>query len=93
MNGSAASTVNERTEPQLKADPGETKNVINEHPEIVEELRAAYEQWWTEVQPLLVNEDVVPPKLNPMKVLYWKQFGGGPGEALLKQMDPDQSAN
>ena len=77
----------------IKADPGETKNVINEHPEIVEELRAAYEQWWTEVQPLLVNEDVVPPKLNPMKVLYWKQFGGGPGEALLKQMDPDQSAN
>jgi hypothetical protein len=21
--------------------------------------------------------------------LYWKQFGGGPDEALRKQMDPD----
>ena len=76
----------------LKADPGETRNVIAEHPEVVAELRAAYDQWWAEVQPLLVNENVTGPKINPFKELYWKQFGGGPDEALLQRMNPDRSA-
>ena len=76
----------------LKADPGETKNVIAAHPEVVAKLRAAYDQWWTEVQPLLVNENVVGPKMNPMKELYWKQFGGGPDEKLLQRMEPKNPA-
>jgi arylsulfatase len=75
----------------LKADPGETTNVIAGHPDVVASLRAAYEKWWTDVQPLLVNEDVIGPKMNPMKVLYWKQFGGGPDAALLRRMDPTAS--
>ncbi len=74
----------------LTADPGETTNVIAEHPEVVEKLRAAYDQWWNNVQPMLVNEDVVGPKINPMKELYWKQFGGGPDEKLLHKMEPNQ---
>ncbi|HEX5102801.1 MAG TPA: arylsulfatase [Pirellulaceae bacterium] len=74
----------------LKSDPGETKNVIDQHPEAVAKLRAAYDQWWDDVQPLLVNEDAIGPKINPFKALYWKQFGGGPDEALRKRMDPAQ---
>jgi arylsulfatase len=62
----------------LKADPGEQTNVIAAHPEVVASLRAAYDQWWSEVLPLLVNEDAVGPQQNPFKELYWKQFGGGP---------------
>jgi arylsulfatase len=64
----------------LKADPGENKNVIAEQPEEVAKLRATYEQWWKKVQPLLVNEEAykTAPLLNPFAVLYWKQFGGGP---------------
>ena len=73
----------------LKNDPGETKNVIAAHPELVAGLRAAYDQWWIEVQPMLVNEDAVGPKINPFKAAYWKQFGGGPNAALLRQMDPE----
>jgi arylsulfatase len=76
----------------LKNDPGESRNVIAEHPEVVTALRAAYDKWWEEVQPLFVNEDAVGPKINPMKELYWKQFGGGPTEALLKSMDPAKKA-
>lgn len=72
----------------LQADPGEKTNVIDAHPEVVAKLRGAYDQWWTDVQPLLVNEDAVGPKVNPFKELYWKQFGGGPDEALRKFMDP-----
>jgi hypothetical protein len=76
----------------LQADPGETKNVIAEHPDVVTNLRAVYDQWWIDVQPLLVNENVVGPKMNPFKQLYWAQFGGGPDEALLRRMDPASSA-
>jgi len=73
----------------LKIDPGETKNVIEQHPEIATRLRAAYDEWWSEVLPRLENEEAIGPKINPFKALYWKQFGGGPDEALLRQMDPD----
>ena len=52
-------------------------------------LRTAYDKWWDEVQPLLVNENPSNvPKVNPMKELYWKQFGGGPDEKRLKRMAP-----
>lgn len=77
----------------LRNDPGESKNVIAEHPEVVAKLRAAYDQWWSDVQPLLVNENVTNiPKINPLKELYWKQFGGGPDEAMLRKMDPTKGA-
>ena len=62
----------------LKSDPGQNKNVITDHPDVVASLRNAYDQWWNDVQPLLVNEVSIGPKLNPFKELYWKQFGGGP---------------
>jgi arylsulfatase len=41
----------------LKTDPGETENVIAEHPEVVDQLRKLYDQWWIRIQPGLVNED------------------------------------
>lgn len=41
----------------LKNDPGETTNVIDEYPEVVAQLRAVYDKWWIKVQPRLVNED------------------------------------
>ena len=54
----------------LSTDPGEQTNVIHEHPEVAATLRTAYDQWWTDVQPLLVNENVTPPNMNPLKELY-----------------------
>lgn len=56
----------------LQQDFGETANVITQHPEEVARLRAAYDRWWEDVQPLLVNENVTGPKVNPIKALYWK---------------------
>jgi hypothetical protein len=35
----------------IKADPGEKNDVAAEHPEVVERLRAAHEDWWAEVRP------------------------------------------
>ncbi|HSU67253.1 MAG TPA: arylsulfatase, partial [Tepidisphaeraceae bacterium] len=62
----------------LQNDPGERTNVIDAHPAEVAKLRTAYQQWWTDVQPYLINEGAHGPKVNPFKELYWRQFGGGP---------------
>ncbi len=74
----------------LSNDPGEKTNVIAAHPEVVMSLRAAYELWWAEVQPLLVNEDPANiPTINPFQELYYQQFGGSPSPAALKRMNPE----
>jgi arylsulfatase len=72
----------------LRNDPGEKVNVIAQHPEMAATLRRAYNAWWESVQPMLVNEGAVGPKVNPFKAHYWKQFGGGPDEELRRVMDP-----
>jgi arylsulfatase len=64
----------------VKTDPGERKDVAALHPEVVKELDAAYDKWWDSVQPQLVNENAVGPKVRPYEELYWKQFGGGPAK-------------
>jgi arylsulfatase A-like enzyme len=59
----------------VKADPGQTKDVAKDHGETVTELAGAYEKWWAEVRPRMVNETAQGPAVNPFKELYWKQFG------------------
>ncbi len=41
----------------IQSDPGEDQNVIESHPELAASLLAAYDVWWGEVRPLLINED------------------------------------
>lgn len=78
----------------LQADRGESKNVIAKHPDVVAGLRAAYDRWWADVQPLLVNEAVTNiPTINPFQELYYKQFGGSPTPADLQRMDPAPAAD
>jgi arylsulfatase A-like enzyme len=91
IQNSRFTLVNNQELYDLQADPGETQNVIAEHPDVVAKLRAAYDQWWKDVQPLLVNENVVGPKINPFREIFWKQFGGGPDEQLLQRMDPSRA--
>lgn len=72
----------------LKSDPSQKTNVLRRFPGVAQRLEAAYDEWWRETQPFLVNENVPAPKVNPFKELYWKQFGGGPDDALRLVMDP-----
>jgi arylsulfatase len=65
--------------------------VAAQHPEVVKELDAAYDQWWDSVQPQLVNENAVGPAVNPFKALYWKQFGGGPKEGDIVTTLPEKA--
>ncbi len=59
----------------LVADPGQMRNVINDHPQVVNSLRSAYDQWWNDIQPMLVNEDAPVPEVNPYKTLYEQTLG------------------
>jgi arylsulfatase len=79
---------NNRELHDIMNDPGETKNVIDQFPEVVKEMRAAYDKWWDEVLPCTVeNDNAVGPAVNPFKELYWKQFGGGPEKPKAKKKD------
>ena len=72
----------------ISKDPGETTNIADQNPEVVQKLKGAIDKWWLDVFPLLVNENVTGPKVNPFKELYWKQFGGEPDADMLKKMNP-----
>jgi arylsulfatase len=72
----------------VRADYGEQNDLAAREPDVLKQLAGAYDQWWSDVQPLLVNERVIGPKINPFKEMYWHQFGGGPSADLLEQMDP-----
>jgi arylsulfatase len=60
----------------LRDDPGQRRNVAAQHPGVVSELSTAYDRWWEEVKPRLVNESARGPAVNPFKDAYWKQFEG-----------------
>ena len=58
----------------IKADPGEQRDLAATLPDVVKTLEAGYDRWWEEVLPCLENEDALGPALNPFKELYWRQF-------------------
>jgi arylsulfatase len=60
----------------LATDPGERKNVVADHPEVVRALRAAYDDWWQSVLPMLENETAETSKSSPFAELYRLQSGG-----------------
>jgi arylsulfatase len=68
--------VNNETLYDITNDPSETTDVAGAHPEVVSELRKSYDQWWTSVLPLMVNEDLpkVAPEDQPLAIRYNKQL-------------------
>jgi arylsulfatase A-like enzyme len=75
----------------LQADYGEQNNVADQHPEVVQELATAFEKFWSEALPLMVNEKAVGPKINPFQERYYRQFGGSPTPEDLALMDPNRT--
>jgi arylsulfatase len=63
----------------LSTDPGEKRDLATERPEVVSGMGEVYDRWWSEVLPLLENEDAEAPAIPPFKKLYFQQYGGGPG--------------
>lgn len=58
----------------MLADPGQTTNVIEQHPDVIREMRAAYDAWWREARSLMVNEDAVYEGVAPFIKNYEKQL-------------------
>jgi arylsulfatase len=61
----------------LFEDPGETNNIIDKHPEVVEAMMKFYEQWWDISRPLMVNEFVPMSPVRPFHVKYEEQMKNG----------------
>lgn len=57
----------------LEKDPGETTNVIADHPEVAERMLEAYDGWWERTRPLLVNEDAPLDVEKPFEANYRRQ--------------------
>jgi len=57
----------------IETDPGEQKNVIADHPEIAQKMLKAYDTWWDEVRPMMVNEDATLDTGKPFIEQYEKQ--------------------
>lgn len=74
----------------LEKDLAQETNIIDQHPDIAATLRKDYEAWWTKVRPMMINEEVIGPEVNPFKAMYWERFGGEPTPAMLKKMNPRQ---
>jgi arylsulfatase len=58
----------------MKADPGQTTDVASKFPKIVKSMREAYEKFWKDTRPLMVNEDAPMSPTRPYHVLYEKQL-------------------
>jgi len=57
----------------IQADPFETTNVIDKHPAALGKMRAAYDAWWSETVPLMVNERTPNSPTKPFFTLYEAQ--------------------
>jgi arylsulfatase len=65
--------VNNNSLYDMQNDPGQKENVIDTHPEVVKEMRAAYDAWWKKTVPMMVNEKAKMSPVRPFHVLYQKQ--------------------
>lgn len=61
----------------MLADPGQVTNVIEEHPDVAARMRTAFDQWWSETLPLMVNEDAPLSETRPFHLAYREQEAAG----------------
>ena len=61
----------------MAKDPNQTTDVADKHPEMVKTMRDAYDKFWKEARPLMVNEKAPMSPTRPFHVLYAKQLEAG----------------
>lgn len=57
----------------LENDPQETTDVAAKHPKVAAKMLSAFDQWWAEVRPMMVNEDASLDVPKPFRVQFEKQ--------------------
>ena len=72
----------------ISSDPGEQKNLINEFPEVAEQLKVEFDKWWDFSEAFLVNKDL--PRIQAgshhLHVLFDKQLK----EKGIPDWEPEQ---
>jgi hypothetical protein len=57
----------------MDKDPGQTTDVAQKHSDAVEAMRSAYDFWWKETRPMMVNETAPLSPTRPFHELYNQQ--------------------
>ena len=81
-----------RSSTTCQTDPGETTNVIDEHPDVVAALRAAYDQWWQDVQPTAGQRGRRRPQDQPLQGPLLETVRRRPRRSPLEANEPDAEA-
>ncbi|MGJ8676711.1 MAG: arylsulfatase [Akkermansiaceae bacterium] len=66
--------VNNKELYDISADPGQTQDVAAQYPEVIDQLRKSYDQWWESALPLMVNEGLPKVEVHPFAIRYNKQL-------------------
>ena len=61
----------------MQTDPGQKIDIAKNKPELVKSMRKAYEKFWKEARPLMVNEEAPMSPTRPYHVLHAKQIENG----------------
>ena len=61
----------------MEKDLAQTTNVADQHPEVVKAMQAAWQQYWKEAVPLMVNEDAPMSPVRPYHEWYKAQMKDG----------------
>ena len=61
----------------MQKDPGQTTNIIDQHPQVVAMMRKAYDEWWEGTVPMMVNESAPLSPVRPFHELYRRQMASG----------------
>ena len=66
--------VNNKELYDVAKDPGETKNIAAEYPDVISKFEKPYSEWWKNTIPLMVNENREKIKKHPLHIRYKKQL-------------------
>ncbi len=66
--------VNNKELYDIAADPYEDKDIASDHPDVVAEMRKAYDAWWAKTVPLMVNENAPYATHQPQAIRYENQL-------------------
>ena len=61
----------------MEKDPGQKTDIAGANPDVVKEMRAAYDAFWKQARPLMVNESAPMSKTRPYHELFNKQQAAG----------------
>ena len=61
----------------MEADPEQKINIAKQNPDLVASMRKAYEKFWKETRPLMVNEDAPMSPTRPFHIWHAQQLKAG----------------